>query len=223
MFKFCIKIIKQATNLRLIKAYYFYYLILIVGTSYLLETTINVPFLYIFSILISTAANYIYRFIFISNIRLGNYENTPVIEKNKKKLILKSWILLRNEFVSLFFVFLGLICFIWPGIVLIKRYQYVLFISEDLELGPIETLRLSRKISEDKGWQAFNAIWLSGVLAALPVIVFIFFNQFIYSFLSKIYIQWMTQTIYVLILMPNYKAYKENINFDQKKIINESD
>ena len=222
MFKFCIKIIKQATNLRLIKAYSFYYLILIVGFSYLLEITINVPFLYIFSIFISTAANYIYRFIFISNIRLGNYEDTPVIEKNRKKLILKSWILLRNEFVSLFFVFLGLICFIWPGIVLFKRYQYVPFISEDLELGPIETLRLSRKISEENGWQAFNAIWLSGVLGALPVMVFIFFNQFIYAFLSTIYTQWMAQTIYVLVLMPNYKAYKENLDFDNKKIIKES-
>ena len=222
MFNYCIKIISQATNLRLIKAYGFYYLILIVGFSFLAEITISVPFLYIIAIMVGTIASFIYRVIFISNIRLDNYENPPVIEKNKRKLLLKSWLLFRNELVAAFFAGLGLICFIWPGIVLLKRYQYVIFITEDLELGPIEALRLSRKLSEEKGWQAFNATWISGLLAALPVIVFFIFNQFIYNLLSIIYLQWMTQTLYVLILMPNYKIYKENFDFDQKKIINKS-
>ena len=222
MFNYCIKIISQATNLRLIKAYGLYYLILIVGFSFLAEITISVPFLYIIAIIVGTIASFIYRVIFISNIRLDNYENPPVIEKNKRKLLLKSWLLFRNELVAAFFASLGLICFIWPGIVLLKRYQYVIFITEDLELGPIEALRLSRKFSEEKGWQAFNATWISGLLAALPVIVFFIFNQFIYNLLSIIYLQWMTQTLYVLILMPNYKIYKENFDFDQKKIINKS-
>jgi len=35
-------------------------------------------------------------------------------------------------------------------------------------------------------------------------------------------LQWMTQTLYVLILMPKYKIYKENFDFDHKKIINKS-
>ena len=222
MFNFCIKIISQATNLGLIKAYGLYYLILIVGFSFLAEITISVPFLYIIAIIVGTIASFIYRVIFISNIRLDNYEKPPVIEKNKRKLLLKSWLLFRNELVAGFFAGLGLICFIWPGIVLLKRYQYVIFITEDLELGPIEALRLSRKLSEEKGWQAFNATWISGLLAALPVIVFFIFNQFIYNLLSIIYLQWMTQTLYVLILMPNYKIYKENFDFDKKKIINKS-
>ena len=222
MINYCIKIISQATNLRLIKAYCLYYLILIVGFSFLAEITISVPFLYIIAIIVGTIASYIYRVIFISNIRLDNYENPPVIEKNKRKLLLKSWLLFRNELVAAFFAGLGLICFIWPGIVLLRRYQYVIFITEDLELGPIEALRLSRKLSEEKGWQAFNATWISGLLAALPVIVFFIFNQFIYNLLSIIYLQWMTQTLYVLILMPNYKIYKENFDFDQKKIVNKS-
>ncbi len=219
MLGFCIRIISQAINLRLIKAYGLYYLILIVGFSFLTEITKSVPILFIFTIIIGTVASYIYKVIFISNIRLGNYEKSPVVEKNKKKLFLKSWLMFRNVFVAGFFSILGLICFIWPGIVLLKRYQYVIFISEDLELGPIETLRLSRKLSLKKGWQSFNAIWISGLLAALPIVVFIFFNQLIYSFLSIIYLQWMNETLYVLILMPNYKSYKEKLDLDQNLAI----
>ena len=107
---------------------------------------------------------------------------------------------------------------------MINKFLYLLriFITEDLELGPIDALRLSKKISEEKGWQAFNAIWISGLIAALPAMIFIFFNQFIYSLLSIIYLQWMNQTIYVLILMPNYKIYKENFNLNNKNIINKS-
>ena len=121
-------------------------MILIVGFSFLAEITISVPFLYIIAIIVGTIASFIYKVIFISNIRLDNFENPPVIEKNKRKLLLKSWLLFRNELVAAFFAGLGLICFIWPGIVLLKRYQYVILITEDLELGPIEALRLSRKL-----------------------------------------------------------------------------
>ena len=222
MFNFCIKIISQATNLRLIKTYGLYYLILIVGFSCLEKITISVPFLNLIAIIIELIASLIYSVIFISNIRLDNYENPPVIEENKKKLLLKSWLLIRNELVAGFFAGLGLICFIWPGIVLLKRYQYVIFITEDLQLGPIDALRLSRKLSEEKGWQTFNATLISYLFAALPVIVFFIFNQFIYSLLLIIYWQWMAQTMYVLILMPNYKIYKENFDFDQKKIVYKS-
>ncbi len=222
MFNFCIKIISQATNLRLIKAFGLYYLILIVGFSFLEQITTSVPFLNLIAIIIGLIASFIYSVIFISNIRLDNYENPPVIEKNKKKLLLKSLLLIRNELVAGLFAGLGLICFVWPGIVLLKRYQYVIFITEDLELGPIEALRLSRKLSEEKGWETFNATLISYLLSALPVIVFFIVNQFIHSLLLIIYWQWMAQTIYVLILMPNYKIYKENFDFDQKKIVNKS-
>ena len=92
MFNFCLKIILEATNLRLLKAYGFYYLILIVGVSFFAEITKSFPFLYFVAIIIGIIASFIYRVIFISNIRLGNYEKSPIVEKNKKKLFLKSWL-----------------------------------------------------------------------------------------------------------------------------------
>ena len=169
MFNYCSNIIWQSLSLKLIRTFGLFYLILIYGINFIWKIPINNFLTWILLFFISEFFFAIYESILIENIRLGNYLQKSFLN-DKKKLIRKSWIIFRNDLVATIFISFGFILLIYPGVVLSKRYQYVSLISEDLLLGPIESLKLSRKISEEKGWEAFSFILLSSIFAYLPIL-----------------------------------------------------
>ncbi len=211
-FNYCKNIALKSLDINLIKAFGFYYLILVVFSNILSKILVVSGYgTIIFGFLIIPASTAIFQTILIENIKNENYNKIPKLI-NKKKLLKKSWVVLRNKIIAGFLIFGGFLCFLVPGIILVKRYQYVSLISEDLLLNPGETLKLSRKISENNGWQVFNATWFSSVLAILPILIFLTLpNKSVYDFVSLIYVPWSSITIQTLILMPVYREYKKNI------------
>ncbi len=208
---YCSNIIWQSLSIKLIRTFGLFYLVLVYGINFLWEIIpINNFLIWILSFFISRFTSNIYETILIENIRLGNYLQKSFL-KDKKKLIRKSWVVFRNDLVAGIFIFFGLILLIYPGVVLIKRYQYVSLISEDLLLGPIESLKLSRKISQEKGWEAFNFCLLSSIFAYLPILFLTLSvgGDLFYNLISLSYIGWMGYNISVLVLMPYYKDYRQ--------------
>ena len=214
---YCSNIIWQSLSIKLIRTFGLFYLVLVYGINLLWEIIpnangliINNFLIWILLAFISRFTSSIYKTILIENIRLGNYLQKSFL-KDKKKLIRKSWVNFRNNLVAGIFIFFGLILLIYPGVVLLKRYQYVSLISEDLLLGPIESLKLSRKISEEKGWEAFSFILLSSIFAYLPILFLTLLvgGDLFYKLISLSYIGWMGNNIGVLVLMPYYKDYRQ--------------
>lgn len=211
MFNYCSKIIWDSFSINLIRTFGLYYLLLVVVFNFIQTNSISYTPIWIILSLISTFTSALYETILIENIRLGNYVQKNFL-KDRRKLVKKSWIMFRNKFIASFFIFLGLILFVYPGVVLAKRYQYVSLISEDLLMGPIETLKLSRKISEEKGWQTFNIWFLSGFVALLPVAFLnLLINNVSYEFIISVYAPWISFNIPLLVLIPNYQIYKDNL------------
>lgn len=209
-FNYCKNIALKSLDIKLIKAFGFYYLILVVFSNILSKILVISGYgTIIFGFFIIPASTAIFETILIENIKNENYNKIPKLI-NKKQLLKKSWVVLRNKIFSGFLIIGGSLCFLVPGIILFKRYQYASLISEDLLLNPGETLKLSRKISENKGWQVFNATLFSSVLAILPILIFLTLpNKSVYDFVSLIYFPWSSITIQTLILMPVYKEYKK--------------
>ena len=211
MFNYCSKIIWDSFSIKLIRTFGLYYLLLVVVFNFIQTNSISYTPIWIILSLISTFTSALYETILIENIRLGNYVQKNFL-KDRRKLVKKSWIMFRNKFIASFFILLGLILFVYPGVVLAKRYQYVSLISEDLLMGPIETLKLSRKISEEKGWQTFNICFLSYSVAILPVaFLILLINNVSYEFIISVYAPWIRFNIPLLVLIPNYKIYKDNL------------
>ena len=209
MFNYCSNIIWQSLSLKLIRTFGLFYLILIYGINFIWKIPINNFLTWILLFFISEFFFAIYESILIENIRLGNYLQKSFLN-DKKKLIRKSWIIFRNDLVATIFISFGFILLIYPGVVLSKRYQYVSLISEDLLLGPIESLRLSRKISENKGWEAFNFWFLSSIFASLPILFLSVFGlNLFFDLISSLYIPWVAYNIRLLVLMPYYKDYRQ--------------
>ena len=206
LFNYSKQIISKALNPKLIKAFGIYYLIFVV-TFYLLRSfsSSSVLLWIIFAVLFRIAST-IYKTIFIENIRLENLDKRPVI-KNKKQLLFKSWIVFRNSLISDFLIILGLILFIYPGILLAKRYQYVDVISEDLLLGPKKSLKLSKEISKNRGWKIFFSNILISIIATLPIYIFLIFNNLIFQIFFAFYAQWIIYSVDVFVIMPNYKKF----------------
>ena len=67
--------------------------------------------------------------------------------------------------VSYFFIVLGFILLIIPGIFLIKRYIYVLNIALEEDLGVLKTMRRSKQLSKKNGW----SILISLILVSIPI------------------------------------------------------
>ena len=206
MLTYAKQILTRALNPKLIKAFSFYYIILVI-TFYLLRSfsSSSVLLWIIFAVLFRITST-IYKTIFIENIRLENFDKRPVI-KNKQQLLFKSWIVFRNGLISDFLIIFGLILFIYPGILLAKRYQYVDVISEDLLLGPIKSLKLSKEISKNRGWEIFFSNILISLIATLPIYIFLIFNNLIFQIVFAFYAQWIIYSVDLFVIMPNYKNY----------------
>ena len=86
----------------------------------------------------------------------------------KLNLILKkAWKIFIAGIMPTIFVFLGIICFIIPGIFLAKRYIYVPFIVEKEMIGPLEAMRKSRTLSRKNGW----TVILANIYCSIPYVI----------------------------------------------------
>jgi len=61
-------------------------------------------------------------------------------------------------------VFGGLILFIVPGIVWGIKFHYYMYLIVDKNMGPIESLKKSAKITSGYKWQLFGFMFLSGLV-----------------------------------------------------------
>ena len=202
------KIILKVFNPKIIKAFGLYYLFLVTAFKLLQGLSIPYPLVWIISAILFRITSTIYKTIFIENIRLENYYETPVI-KNKKKLFIKSWIVFRNALISDLFIVLGIVLLIFPGIILAKRFQYVDVISEDLSLGPLKSLKLSSQISKKRGWQIFFSNILISISITFPIYFLILLNKSFFDLANALYLMWVIYSVDVFIIMPNYKKYVE--------------
>ena len=90
------------------------------------------------------------------------------------------------------FFFLGLVCFIFPGLIFAKRYMYVQVISEEESIGPLNAMKKSKLISKNQSWEIFsNIFWLSvgyGIIGFLMInigsFIGVFINELLFSTLS---------------------------------------
>ncbi len=75
--------------------------------------------------------------------------------------------------IPIIFILLGLVCLIFPGFILAKRYMYVQVISEEESIGPLDAMKKSKLISKNQTWEFFSSIfWLSvgyGIIGFLIV------------------------------------------------------
>ena len=84
---------------------------------------------------------------------LQSLEEKVLFSPPKFKLIFeKAWELFLALMVSFFFICLGFLCFIVPGIFLCKRYIFVPIVAATEMLGPIQSMRRSRELSKGRGW-----------------------------------------------------------------------
>jgi len=202
------KIILKVFNPKIIKAFGLYYLFLVTAFKLLQGLSIPYPLVWIISAILFRITSTIYKTIFIENIRLENYYETPVI-KNKKKLFIKSWIVFRNALIGDLFIVLGIVLLIFPGIILAKRFQYVDVISEDLSLGPLKSLKLSSQISKKRGWEIFFSNILISISITFPIYFLILLNKSFFDLANALYLMWVIYSVDVFIIMPNYKKYVE--------------
>ena len=102
------------------------------------------------------------------------YDENSFFSLTNPKLILKKALqVFATGIVAGLFIFLGLICFVVPGIILMKRYLYALVLTVREELGPIEAMKQSRKLSESNGWLTIRSIlYLSITFSVALLIIF---------------------------------------------------
>lgn len=92
----------------------------------------------------------------------------------------KAWRMLLVSIVAGIFITLGFLCFIIPGIFLCKRYIYILNIAEQDMLGPLNSMRKSRSLSQKNGWSIMGSLVILGSIfyaITLPI-MFAFFPGF---------------------------------------------
>ena len=104
------------------------------------------------------------------------YNNEKYLKPRFSNIKITLQKLLRIFIVSILpiiFVLLGLVCLIIPGLLLAKRYMYVLVISEEEPTGPLNAMKKSKLISKNQTWEIFSYIfWLSvgyGIIGFLIV------------------------------------------------------
>ena len=84
--------------------------------------------------------------------------------------------ILIASILPIIFVLLGLVCLIIPGLLLAKRYMYVLVISEEEPIGPLNAMKKSKLISKNQTWGIFSEIfWLSVGYAIIGFLIWSIF------------------------------------------------
>lgn len=111
----------------------------------------------------------------------------------------KRWIYLAFLAVIKFvFIFLGLLCFIVPGVYLAVRWMFADLLVVDKGLRPLEALRASSALTEGYRWKLFFFSLIAGLLALLGLVFFV-----IGVVVAGITIQFATIHIYKTLQTPN--------------------
>ena len=106
----------------------------------------------------------------------------PKIKETLKKLLR----ILIASILPIIFVLLGLVCLIIPGLLLAKRYMYVLVISEEEPIGPLNAMKKSKLISKNQTWDIFIYIFLLSV--GYAIIGFLIWSIFV-ALISPLFIE----------------------------------
>ena len=106
----------------------------------------------------------------------------PKIKETLKKLLR----ILIASILPIIFVLLGLVCLIIPGLLLAKRYMYVLVISEEEPIGPLNAMKKSKLISKNQTWDIFIYIFLLSV--GYAIIGFLIWSIFV-ALMSPLFIE----------------------------------
>ncbi len=85
-------------------------------------------------------------------------------------LLLRGW---AANFLFVFLVALGTVCFIIPGIYFFCRFYFYQYALVDKKLGVIESFREAERLSKDARWALFGLSIINSVLNVLPFTVFI--------------------------------------------------
>ena len=97
---------------------------------------------------------------------LDDFEKKTIFNFPKiKEIVAKTLKLLIVSIFSYFFIIIGLILFVIPGIFLSKRYIYVINVAVEERLGIFESMRRSKELSKKNGWSTY----LSLVFILIPV------------------------------------------------------
>ncbi len=84
------------------------------------------------------------------------------------------------------FILLGLVCLIFPGLILAKRYMYVQVISEEESIGPLNAMKKSKLISKNQTWEIFSYIfWLSVGYSIIGFLIVIISGPLISAFIDS--------------------------------------
>ena len=153
---------------------------------------------------------------------LDDIENDKVFKIPKPKdLAAKIFKVFLVSMISSIFIFLGILCFIIPGIFLSKRYIYVVNIAVQERLGIIESMKRSKELSKRNGW----SIYISAILLLIPIYVIcypIVFNSFTQFNSSAQFFQFFISSIITgyVCTIPFYSALFYGYN-DAKKLVGE--
>ncbi len=150
----------------------------------------------------------------ISMTALRSYEDKSTFVVPPKELILKKfWKVFQVTCVSLPIFFLGIICLVVPGFILMKRYIYVGLISEQEMLGPLESMRKSTLISQRNGWR----LLLMSLILTLIITPFSFISTSlsdnkpgILTFILEVAIFWISTLSSTAIYFYGYKEALAN-------------
>ena len=121
----------------------------------------------------------------------------PKIKETLKKLLR----ILIASILPIIFVLLGLVCLIIPGLLLAKRYMYVLVISEEEPIGPLNAMKKSKLISKNQTWDIFIYIFLLSV--GYAIIGFLIWSIFV-ALMSPLFIVFIERFIESAFINPFY-------------------
>ncbi len=136
-------------------------------------------------------------------------------------ILKKSWKIFVAELITFLTIFLGFICFVVPGIILIKRYVYVGMICEEQMTGPLDSMRKSAELSTNNGWRvflygiviAFLFMYLSLPLSLIPEILKVnTVLEFICN-LPYLYLIYIGMNLFI------FTAYKQALNMNNSPIL----
>ena len=111
---------------------------------------------------------------------LDAVENTNIFNFPKiKDLAAKTLKVLMVSIISYIFILIGLILFVIPGIILSKRYIYVINIAVEERLGIFESMKRSKELSKKNGWSTYlSLIFILIPIYAIYIPIISSFNPF---------------------------------------------
>ncbi len=103
---------------------------------------------------------------------LRSYEEKSAFKLPKSSILLKKfWKLLIVNVIVQVIIILGFIFLFVPGLIFWKRYIYVSVISEQEQLGPLESMKRSVEVSKSNGWRVLSREVLIAILSILCLLV----------------------------------------------------